>query len=425
MVDSEKVTIELVKPSGNGYSGANFDVLAHQNIPVIAWRGSFKDYLDLVAPTTEAADAFHFAAFLQVYGCTLGRRLHVYHAGRQYPNFYCCIVGRSGLTRKDTTWSRAESVLNDLHEYPDDEQNPQFKAVRGLRSVEGLLDELAGERKVRLIMLGELLSLFAKASQNSLSNIIPALTEFYDMKDLINPPVHQKDVKPAREPFLSIMAGTTQDWLQKALTERDIYGGFANRWLYFYGQPKEPLPNPPKIDQAKRNEIVQYLNMVREWADTDISGEIAISDEACSLFSSYYHEYYKRCQQPGIIPTLIVRIQDFIWKIALLYAADDMRDVISAEHLEAAIAVGNYLEASVAEIFANFGESTDKTQEIKLLSFLKAEGKPVPERDAYRRLNMSVNELEKIAQPLARIGLVKISYIQGANGRKVRTYEAV
>ena len=395
-------------------------------LPAIAWRGLFKDYRDMVAPTTEAADAFHYAAFLQVFGCTMGRRLHVYHADRQFPNFYTCLVGRSGLTRKDTTWSRAEGILNDLHAYSsENDASPPFKAVRGLRSYEGLLDELAGERKVRLIMLGELLSLFAKASQQSLSNIIPGLTEFYDMKDVINPPVHQKDVKPAREPFLSIIAGTTQDWLRKALTERDIYGGFANRWLYFYGLPKEPMPNPPKVDQDKRNKLVKHLKQIRDWTDSVPDGEITISDEASKLFDDYYREFYRRCDQPGLIPTLIVRVQDFIWKIALLCAADTMSDAISADHLEAAIAVGKYLEASVAEVFASFGTSNGKAQETKLLDFLRAEGGPVPEREVYRRLSISAKELESLVAPLVKIGLVKNSYQKTDRGRQIKRYEAV
>jgi len=398
---------------------------ASLELPAIAWRGLFKDYRELVAETTEAADAFHYATFLQVFGCTIGRRLFVYHATRLYPNFYTCLVGRSGLTRKDTAWLRGGDILGRLHSYSDDEQSPPFRIVKGIRSYEGLLDELSGERKIRLIQLGELLSLLAKARQDSLGNIIPALTELYDSPELVNPPVHQKDVKPAREPFLSIMAGTTQDWLQKALTERDIYGGFANRWLYFYGLPKDPMPNPPKVDKDKRNKLVQELNQLRDWADSVPNGEITISDQASKLFEHYYGEYYRRCQQPGLIPTLIVRVQDFIWKIALLYAADTMSEAISADHLEAAIAVGKYLEVSVAEVFASFGTSNGKAQETKLLDFLRAEGGPVPEREVYRRFNMSAKELESVVTPLLKIGLVKNSYQTTDRGRQVRRYEAV
>ena len=60
------------------------DTAVNLELPEIAWRGLFADYRDMVAETTEAADAFHFATFLQVFGCTIGRRLHIYHAGQLY-----------------------------------------------------------------------------------------------------------------------------------------------------------------------------------------------------------------------------------------------------------------------------------------------------------------------------------------------------
>ena len=398
---------------------------ANLELPAIAWRGLFRDYRDMVGPTTEAADAFHYATFLQVFGCTIGRRLRVYHAGWQYPNFYTCLVGRSGLTRKDTTWSRGGDILSRLHAETDGEESPPFRIVKGIRSYDGLLDELSGERKVRLIQLGELLSLLAKARQDSLGNIIPALNELYDCPERVNPPVHQKSAADCREPFTSIMAGTTKAWLQKALTERDIYGGFANRWLYFYGLPKDPMPNPPKVDQGKRNKLVQELNQIRNWAEAVPNGEITISNEAGALFEEYYRDYYRRCQQEGLIPTLIVRIQDFIWKIALLYAADTMSEAISVDYLEAAIAVGKYLEASVAEVFASFGTSNGKAQETKLLEFLRTEGGPIPEREVYRRLKVSAKELDSLVTPLMKIGVIKNSYMNTDKGRRVRTYEAV
>lgn len=152
---------------------------------------------------------------------------------------------------------------------------------------------------------------------------------------------------------------------------------------------------------------------------------LTIADGASALFEEHYRDYYRRCQQEGLIPTLIVKIQDFIWKIALLYAADTLSETISRDHLKAAIAVGNYLEASVAEVFAGFGTSNGKAQESKLLDFLRSEGRPVPEREVYRRLSMSAKELEGVVTPLMKIGLVKNSYTNTDKGRRIRTYEVV
>lgn len=395
-------------------------------LPSNAWYGLFQDYRQLVSETTEAADAFHYATFLQVLGCTIGRRLFVYHATKLYPNFFVCLVGQSGLTRKDTCWSRGGDLLYRLHEESENSENisPAFRIVKGIRSYEGLLDELSGERKARLIQLGELLTLLSKAKQESLGNIIPALTELYDCPERVNPPVHQKSAADCREPFTSIMAGTTQAWLQKALTERDIYGGFANRWLYFYGLPKEPKPNPPKVDPNMRDELIKAINQMRCWSE-DSSGEILISNEAEVLFEQYYASYYPRCQQEGIIPTLIVRIQDFIWKLALLYAAIDLSEVVTEKHLLAAIDVGNYLEASVIEVFSSFEESSSKVKENRILDFLRSEGQPIPEREVYRRLSMSAKDLQAIIKPLVNVGLVKNSYEKSETGRQIRYYEAI
>jgi hypothetical protein len=202
-----------------------------------------------------------------------------------------------------------------LHAEQGDEA-PKFRKVKGIRSYEGLLDELSGQRKVRLIQVGELLSLLSKAKQDSQGNIVPALTELYDCPDRVNPPVRGKPAD-CHEPFVSIMAGTTQAWLQKALTETDIHGGFAGRWGYFCG-----TPNPPKVNKDRRDLLVSAINLVRAWAEKlPNEGEIGISAEAEALFEGYYTDYYHRCQNEGLIPTLIVRVQDYIFKLALLYAA--------------------------------------------------------------------------------------------------------
>jgi hypothetical protein len=217
------------------------------------------------------------------------------------------------------------------------------------------------------------------------------------------------------------MSGTTQEWLQKALTERDIYGGFANRWCYFTGQSKEPMANPQKVDEEKRNELVRELNKIRDWADKVPNKEIKKSDDALVLFKEYYDtSYYLRCQQSGLIPTLIERVQNFIWKIALLYAANDLSETISKEHMEAAIKVGNYLEASVARVFADFGDSKGKRAETRVFGYLKSIGEPIGYRDVYHNLNLSGKELDEAIQPLLKVGMIKNHY----DGKK-RMLEAI
>lgn len=398
-------------------------------LPEDCWQGLFRDYRDLVAGTTEAPDNYHYICFAQTLGATLARRTHVYHARRLFPNFYICLVGRTAITRKDTARYRAQRLLNDLHS-EENPENPQFQILPGIGSAEGLLDALGGERKVVVLSESELLSLLAKARQEALSNLIPKLTSLFDCPDLETLKTRQRTVV-CKEPFLSISSGTTLAWLQKALTEKDIYGGFANRFIFVYGNPKPPLPFPPKMNPDAYTALLAKINDMRLWAErlqqSEAGGELTVPDTTRALFADYYAEYHNRCAAETLPATLIPRVQTFVWKFGLLYAAMAASEQILPEHLEPAILAGNYFEQSVLQIFRTFGASRGKEVEDKLLTYLQSKGKgiPIPQRVVYKVLNLSAAELEHAAKPLERLGLIKNSTRLTEKGRRVLCFEAI
>ena len=404
-------------------------LLVTPELPEEVWQGLYGDYRDLVAGTTEAPDNYHYACFAVALGATLGRRIHVYHARRLFPNFYICLVGRTAITRKDTARYRTQRLLNDLHS-EENQENPQFQILPGIGSAEGLLDALGGERKVVVLSESELLSLLAKARQEALSNLIPKLTSLFDCPDLETLKTRQRTVV-CKEPFLSISSGTTLAWLQKALTEKDIYGGFANRFIFVHGNPKPPLPFPPKVDADAYTALLAKINDIRLWAEhlqrSEASGELVVPDATKAMFADYYAEYHKRCSAETLPATLIPRVQTFVWKFGLLYAAMAGSEQILPEHLEPAILAGDYFEQSVLQIFHTFGASRGKQVEEKLLAFLQSKGRGVPilQRDVYRALNLSATELEQAAKPLERLGLIRNSTRVTEKGRKVLCYEAL
>lgn len=145
------------------------------------------------------------------------------------------------------------------------------------------------------------------------------------------------------------------------------------------------------------------------------------------MFADYYAKYHKSCAAETLPATLIPRVQTFVWKFGLLYAAMAASEQILPEHLEPAILAGNYFEQSVLQIFHTFGASRGKEMENKLLTFLQSKGKgvPIPQRDVHRALNFSAAELEQAAKPLQRLGLIRNSPGVTEKGRKVLCYEAV
>ena len=121
-----------------------------------------------------------------------------------------------------------------------------------------------------------------------------------------------------------------------------------------------------------------------------------------------------------MLPTLIVRVQDFVWKLSLLYAAVDLSDVIKADHIKPAIAVGNYLESSVAEVFRTFAVTKGKKLEMRALDYLRSAGQPVDYRLAYRDLHLSAKELDAIIEPLIKLGLINNNIRKNKAGKEVR-----
>lgn len=378
--------------------------------PDSIWQGLFSEYRDLVAPTTEAPDAYHFGNFAVVLGATLGRRVWVQYGNHTYPNFYICEVGTTALTRKGTAWRRGLDLLLALH-LPTSGQPSPLTIIPGIGSAEGLMDCLGGDRKVVVVCEDEFSTLLAKASQKALSNLIPKLTSLYDCPPLESLKVRQNPVT-AIEPFVALATGTTQAWLQKSLMQTDIHGGFANRFIYLIGNPKEPMAFPPAVDKNKRDKLLDKINNIRTWAkgveNSPTKGEITLTNAAKIIFEPYYHENYARCQEESLVETIIRRAPLHCMKFALLYAAIDQSTQIEQEHMEPAIDAARHLEICAQSIFSDFGDTRRMKLENRTIKYLKRNGGKATETEIYRQLGISAAESGLVLEGLKRARLIAI-----------------
>lgn len=383
------------------------------SLPDSVWRGLFGEYRDLVTPTTEAPEAYHFGIFAAVLGITLARRIWVNYALPTYPNFYVCEVGTTALTRKGTAGRRGRDLLDALHYSSTSSPQPPspLTIIPGIGSAEGLMDCLDGDRKVLLVAEDEFRSLLAKARQEALSNLIPKLTSLYDC-----PPIEtlktRKNTVIAKEPFVSIITGTTKAWLQRSLMEADIYGGFANRFIYLIGDPKQPMAFPPKVDKDKRDELLDKINKIRLWAEgvdnSPSKGEITLSEPAKIIFDPYYQENYARCQDETLSSIIIRRAPLHAMKFALLYAAIDQSTQIEEEHMEPAIEAAKHLEVCAQSIFSDFGDTHRAKMEKKVLDLLKERGGKLSQKEIYYILKISAAESNLVISGLERARLVAV-----------------
>ncbi|MDA0710554.1 MAG: DUF3987 domain-containing protein [bacterium] len=345
-------------------------------LPDTVWRGVVATYRDMLERTTEAAEAYHLFTFLTCAGSMLGRRAFIEYGLRLYGNLYVAIVGKTGESRKTTSLRHAERTLRLVDE--------TWRILRGISSAEGLLSQIADpweklngkgdviasggtEDKRILVWLGELSSLLRKAKQDRVANIIPILTEAFDNPPDLHLPT-KADPITVTEPFVSILAASTPSWLED-LQDRDVLGGFGNRFAYILGGPKEPIPFPDPPSRLHQTRIVSHLAEVDAWLPNEL--EVTLTGEARELWAEFYTRWNKLTWPDELFSAIVQRIPDVALKIALLYAVLEKRTEVDAEILSAAIDAGGYAVASAQRIFTTFHQTRETKLESRILDILK------------------------------------------------------
>jgi hypothetical protein len=384
----------LPKPNTSEGSAVSLETTCPR-IPEAAWHGLAKAYREAVASSTEASDTYHLGAFLASAGLILGRSVHVRMGGKVYPNLYVVLVGQSGGARKTTAMQfgleLAEAAYPDVH------------VIRSVDSSEGLIQAL-GNPQTRpderhsapaVVRLAEFRSLLDKSAMEGLRNIIPTLCDAYDCPARLEVNTRANPVS-AKEPFLSILAGTTQSWLEKLRME-DVEGGLGNRIMFYPGQPKSRIPKPPDHHGPLWNRLVRELRELHDYWKRDADAELRFSREADPQWESYYRALGDAREDDEVIRVLRERDHLHCIKTAMIWAALDKSTTIELRHLDAAILLTDYLHQSLLYLFQGFGKSRWKKDEERLIEAVRAAGeRGIRTRELQRRFHrMSAEHLHR------------------------------
>jgi hypothetical protein len=353
-------------------------------IPPVCWRGIFADFRSAHAGTTEAPDEFLFGSLLAAAGSVLGRCCYVQTGQRLYPNFYVDLVGETAKSRKTTAARKATDLVESV--------DPDVARCFGLSTAEGLMlmfQESEAEAPVApswegqrvLVWIDEFSGLLKKAKQDYSAPLIEMLQRFYDNPDRIE--IRTK-IAPmsARKPSLSLLTATTREKLSRHLSSEDIEGGFANRFSYFAGIRKPPIPRPSIYDEKHlTGTVVVALHKARnKWKDEKFS----LAPEAIPVWDDFYNkEYY--AQSPETIAELTNRLPDQAMKLSLIYAAtENDKSVIHRDQMEAAVAWAiEYEKPVVSSLFADYGVSEQVKLERRMLQ--EASNGRITKREHQRR----------------------------------------
>jgi hypothetical protein len=372
-----------------------------------AYYGLAGQIVKTIEPHTEADPVAILIQFLAFFGNAVGANpFYQIEAHKHRANLYEVLVGRSAKARKGTSGGRAQSVFTD----------PVWlsRMKGGLSSGEGLINEVRDARKEwnrkesrdeivdpgiadkRLMVTeAEFASALAVMQRhgNTLSSVIRSAWDGGRLGTIT-----KNSSLTATGAHISIVGHITEDELRANLTRTDMASGLANRFLFACVRRSKHLPFGGDLDEATIQKLASRVAQAIERAK-DI-GRVRMTEEARQAWASVYRAL--SAEQPGLLGAITARAEAQVIRLALIYALLDCpaqgEVQISLKHLDAAIAIWEYCEASAARIFGNaLGDPVAD----EILRALRHAGKGGMTRTAIRDLFGRHRSADRVSQALA------------------------
>ena len=295
----------------------------------------------------ETPVAFDLACGISALGALLKREVWVDQIKwKIYPNMSVMLVGPSGIG-KDTAIDGAEEILQEIN---------SIKVIGG-RTSESIFEQMynLGNPACAVILAHEMSAFFGKKDyQASLVQDLTDLMSTKPYKDISNKGDLYKNPQGKRilKPTLTLMAGSTPEWLHTAMPVGSLEGGFFGRFLILTEtKPKRlvPLIKYSSTNEEQRislNAKTQFISGLREVVSKNLSrGEIILLREAQDAYGNWYANrtrYFSPLTQP-----YAHRCRDHVLRLALLCAVSCGNGYINSEDIEFATGVITHLASTL------------------------------------------------------------------------------
>ncbi len=267
-------------------------------------------------------------------------------------------MGETAKGRKGTSWGYVKRLFKGI-----EENWTLANIVSGLSSGEGLIwavrDQIEkqdividpGVTDKRLLVLepefaGVLRVL--KREGNTLSAIIRNSWDSGNLRTIT-----KNSPAVATGAHISIIGHITKSELLKYLDNNEMANGFANRFLWFCVKRSKCLPEGGNLKESSLTPLIKRLKAAVDFAKT--AGELKRDSQAREIWLKVYPTLSEG--KLGLFGAVTARAEAQVMRIACLYALLDKSNVITKEHLLAALALWDYTEASARYIFGdNLGD---------------------------------------------------------------------
>jgi hypothetical protein len=299
-----------------------------------------------LAPHTEADPAAVLLQFLAAFGNLVGPAPHcLVGSARHGLNLFVVLVGESSKARKGTSWRQISSLFA--------EADPGWAASRvtATRPTAGsIIRALRDQQPVtdrRLFLLAEEFASVLHVLGRETGQLSPLLRCAWDGGDLCAHDGHHS--LQATNAHISIVGHVTQSELAHRLSRTESYNGFANRCLWTSVRRSQSLPEGGSLPPEQLSALARELRRSLDW----VRGQTEILFSRNPAARELWNDRYPALSQgrPDVYGAATSRAEAQVLRLSAIYAALDCSPLVDACHLQAALAVWDYCQASARLFF--------------------------------------------------------------------------
>lgn len=373
-----------------------------------ALQGLAGEIVQAIEPYTEADPVAVLVHVLTAFGNLVGSEPHfLVEFTKHPPRISPVLVGKTSKARKGQAWSTPRRMFEEV-----DSVWVRERVTSGLSSGEGLIyaardagverqplrrgkggieyDDVGADPGVldkRLLVVEEEFSQALKVMDRAGNILSPTIRQAWDSGDLH--PLTKHNPIRATGAHISIIGHITRDELLRYLTQTEQGNGFANRFIWVLVKRSKVIPNPTGVPDDVLKPLIVKLRTALAFARSAML--INRDDEAEERWKDVYPDLSEG--QPGLLGAIIARAEAQVMRLALIYALLDSSPEIRLPHLEAALALWDYSEASVRQVF---GDRLGNPTADRILTAIRGRGglTETEIRDLFQR-NKTAREIEE------------------------------
>lgn len=355
-----------------------FRVLSEErNIPDRHFDDWLTGYVNYTS-NQEATEKIHKWVGISVLAAALERRTWM-DRGHYilYPNLYIFVIGPSGVVRKSTSTAIGVNMLREMDDLRIMSERVTAASLIQQLKASGKVFEHDGkqERQSAVFCYASELNVFLNEVFGSISEL---LTTFYDCvpHDSSKPWIYETKGEGAQKiygPCLNILGASTPRWLERAIPQSEMEGGFASRVIFVVETqaPKNFIAWPDVFDEDRANRVKLVRDLKRI---SELTGPFKVTPEARQWFTRTYIEHQKELLtlQDARFAGYYGRKPDTILKLSMVFSVSESDSLeIKVSHMERAQLWLNELELNMFSSFHQEGKNEYAAEMIKIVSALQ------------------------------------------------------